>query len=71
MHPEEKAIKKRQCNREKKLNDSLPISTPRRSPIYIIKIHITRRMNGEPSGGENCLDGKREHKAKDKTKSVG
>lgn len=41
--------KTRRWSREREeLNVSLPLSTPQRSLIYIIKIQITRRMNGEP-----------------------
>lgn len=41
--------KTRRWSREREeLNVSLLLSAPQRSLIYIIKIQITRRMNGEP-----------------------
>lgn len=47
--PRGKEIKNEEGSREE-LNGTLPLRSPQRSLIYIIKTQITRRMNGEWSG---------------------
>lgn len=58
LDKEKMRLKKWVWAEREELNDSLPLSTPQRGLIYIIKIQITRRMICEPTSRYNCRDGK-------------